>query len=336
MSTSTLSASPNSRPGIRRRPPVASRLVIDSRLLRTDLDAVAAATGPPRRPGAARRSSTRAAALDDRLRAITAGARRHPGPGQRAVEGGRASCGATATSRPPRRCRPRAARSATPSGSSPPSTTRSPTTLRELLLGIPNLPHPDAPDGASRRRQPGRHGPGRPARRVPRPPAGAALGDRRRRSASSTTSGRPRSAGRCSRCRAASAPRWAGPCASYALDRNADAFEEIRPPSLVTTATLTATRPAAQVRRRRLRRSSATTCGASRPPRCRSRRSTRDEIARRGRPADAGDGVHAVLPARGRLGRPRHPGHAARPRVRQGRDPRRRHARAGARPARRA
>ena len=39
----------------------------------------------------------------------------------------------------------------------------------------------------------------------------------------------------------------------------------------------------------------------------------------------------AVLPARGRLGRPRHARHAARPRVRQGRDPRRRHARAGAR-----
>ncbi len=37
-----------------------------------------------------------------------------------------------------------------------------------------------------------------------------------------------------------------------ALDRNADAFEEIRPPSLVTTATLTATGQLPEVRRRRL------------------------------------------------------------------------------------
>ena len=53
---------------------------------------------------------------------------------------------------------------------------------------------------------------------------------------------------------------------------------------------------------------------------------------RRGRPADAAHGVHAVLPPRGRLGRARHPRPAARPRVRQGRAPRLHHARPGARP----
>ena len=52
--------------------------------------------------------------------------------------------------------------------------------------------------------------------------------------------------------------------------------------------------------------------------------------ARRGRPAAAADGLHAVLPARGGLGRARHPGPAARPRVRQGRAARLRDARAGA------
>ena len=43
--------------------------------------------------------------------------------------------------------------------------------------------------------------------------------------------------------------------------------------------------------------------------------------------------VHAVLPARGRLGRARHAGPAAQPRVRQGGDPRLRHPGPGARPS---
>ena len=93
-------------------------------------------------------------------------------------------------------------------------------------------------------------------------------------------------------------------------------------------------RPAAQVRRRRVRHR------ARRPVvhpdgRGAAHVDLRRRGARRGAAAAAVDGVHAVLPARGRLGRARHPRHAARPRVRQGRDPRPRHARAGAGAARR-
>ena len=54
--------------------------------------------------------------------------------------------------------------------------------------------------------------------------------------------------------------------------------------------------------------SSATTCGASRPRRCRSRRCHRDEILAEADSADAVDGLHTVLPARGRCGRARHRG----------------------------
>ena len=54
-----------------------------------------------------------------------------------------------------------------------------------------------------------------------------------------------------------------------ALDRNADAFEEIRPPSLVRTDTLAGIGPVAEVRRGVVLTSSATTCGRSRRPRCR-------------------------------------------------------------------
>ena len=71
--------------------------------------------------------------------------------------------------------------------------------LRDILLVLPNLVHPDAPDGASDADNPVVRGPFNLPERVRRAPAGAALGDRRRARASSTTSGRSRSAGRCSR-----------------------------------------------------------------------------------------------------------------------------------------
>ena len=132
--------------------------------------------------------------------------------------------------------------------------------------------------------------------------SGCRTGRRRPRSASSTTSGPPRSAGRCSPCRAGSGRRCSRALCQLALDRNADAFEEIRPPTLVTTATLTATGQLPEVRRRRLRHR------ARRPVvhpdgRGAAHVARRRRDPRRGRPADADDGVHAVLPARGRLGR---------------------------------
>lgn len=114
--------------------------------------------------------------------------------------------------------------------------------LGDLLLVIPNLPHPDAPDGESESDNVVVHGPfGMPEggefpehQRVPHWETGAALGilDNERAvkisgSMFTMTRGLGATMGRA--------------LCQLALDRNADAFEEVRPPSLVTTATLTAT-----------------------------------------------------------------------------------------------
>lgn len=112
--------------------------------------------------------------------------------------------------------------------------------VRELLLRIPNLPHPDAPDGADDSCNPVVKGPiGLPGtfaehQRVPHWETAEALGilDSERAvkiSGSMFTMQRGLGA------------TMSRALCQYALDRNADAFEEIRPPSLVTTATLTAT-----------------------------------------------------------------------------------------------
>jgi seryl-tRNA synthetase len=111
--------------------------------------------------------------------------------------------------------------------------------LRQLLLVIPNLIQSDVPDGASAADNPVVRGPiGLPDtfaehQRVPHWETGAALGilDVERAvkisgSMFAMTRGPGATLGRA--------------LCQLALDRNADAFEEIRPPSLVTTATLTA------------------------------------------------------------------------------------------------
>ena len=70
--------------------------------------------------------------------------------------------------------------------------------LRDVLLVLPNLIHPDAPDGASDARQPGRP---RPVAACPRRSPSTSAGRTGRSvpsSGSSTTSGRSRSVGRCS------------------------------------------------------------------------------------------------------------------------------------------
>ena len=112
--------------------------------------------------------------------------------------------------------------------------------LRDLLLRIPNLPHPDAPDGDSDHDNPVVVGPvNMPAefpehRRVPHWETAAALGildNERATKISGAMFTMQRGAG----------ATLARALCQYALDRNADAFEEVRPPSLVTTATLTAT-----------------------------------------------------------------------------------------------
>jgi seryl-tRNA synthetase len=112
--------------------------------------------------------------------------------------------------------------------------------LRELLLRIPNLPHPDAPDGVDDHDNPVVVGPNNmPAefpehRRVPHWETATALGildNERATKISGAMFTMQRGAG----------ATMARALCQYALDMNADAFEEIRPPSLVTTATLTAT-----------------------------------------------------------------------------------------------
>jgi seryl-tRNA synthetase len=114
------------------------------------------------------------------------------------------------------------------------------TTLRDLLLRIPNLPHPDAPDGLDDRDNPVVVGPNNmpaefPAhQRVPHWDTATALGildNERATKISGAMFTMQRGAG----------ATMARALCQYALDMNADAFEEIRPPSLVTTATLTAT-----------------------------------------------------------------------------------------------
>ena len=112
--------------------------------------------------------------------------------------------------------------------------------LRDVLLRIPNLPHDAAPDGAGEEDNPVVKGPvGLAAayaahQRVPHWETGAALGiiDGERAAKISGSM--------FTMLRGMGATLSRALC-QLALDRNADTFEEIRPPSLVTTATLTAT-----------------------------------------------------------------------------------------------
>jgi len=112
--------------------------------------------------------------------------------------------------------------------------------LRDLLLRIPNLPHVDAPDGAGENDNPVVKGPiNMPAefgehQRVPHWESATALGildNERATKISGAMFTMQRGLG----------ATMARALCQLALDSNADAFEEIRPPTLVTTATLTAT-----------------------------------------------------------------------------------------------
>ncbi len=112
--------------------------------------------------------------------------------------------------------------------------------LREALLRIPNLPHPDAPDGTGDHDNPVVSGPHNiPAsfadhQRVAHWEIGRDLGilDNERA---------VKIAGTMFTMQRGLGATLARALCQYALDMNADAFEEVRPPTLVTTATLTAT-----------------------------------------------------------------------------------------------
>ena len=112
--------------------------------------------------------------------------------------------------------------------------------LRDLLLSIPNTPHPDAPDGESDADNPVVRGPENlpdafpDHRRVPHWETAEALGildNERAAKISGAMFTMQRGAG----------ATLARALCQYGLDRNADVHEEVRAPSLVSTATLTAT-----------------------------------------------------------------------------------------------
>jgi len=114
------------------------------------------------------------------------------------------------------------------------------TSLRDVLLRLPNIVHDDSPDGVTDRDNPVISGPHNlPAtfadhQRIPHWETATALGildNERAAKISGAMFTMPRRAG----------ATMSRALCQYALDQNADAFEEIRPPSLVTTATLTAT-----------------------------------------------------------------------------------------------
>jgi seryl-tRNA synthetase len=112
--------------------------------------------------------------------------------------------------------------------------------LRDVLLLIPNLPSELAPDGEDDTENPMVRGPFLPEggfadhQRVAHWDTGAALGILDNERAVKI------SGAMFTMLRGPGATMGRALC-QFALDSNADAFEEIRPPSLVTTATLTAT-----------------------------------------------------------------------------------------------
>ena len=114
--------------------------------------------------------------------------------------------------------------------------------VRQLLLSIPNIPSDLAPDGAGEHDNPTVKGPIGSVnqadypeyQRVPHWEIGAALGILDNERAAKI------SGSMFTMLRGLGATMSRALC-QLALDRNADSFEEIRPPTLVTTATLTAT-----------------------------------------------------------------------------------------------
>ncbi|MEO6627644.1 MAG: serine--tRNA ligase [Aquihabitans sp.] len=113
-------------------------------------------------------------------------------------------------------------------------------TIRDLLLRIPNTPHADAPDGGSDADNPVLRIVGfdpdgyEPNQRIPHWELGPKYGilDNERAVKISGAMFTMQRKGGATLARA---------LCQFALDRNADEFEEVRPPSLVTSETLTAT-----------------------------------------------------------------------------------------------
>jgi seryl-tRNA synthetase len=210
--------------------------VIDVRLLRTDLEGVRKALG---RRGIDLAQVDEAADLDTRLRQLTAerdAARQQIKERSQEVARRRRAGEAAEAEAAQAESRAIGEREQALAGEAG----EVEESLRQLLLRIPNLPAAEAPDGAGEADNPvvkvvGFEADGYgPHQRVPHWEVGAELGILDNERAVKI------SGAMFSMLRGLGATLGRGLC-QLALDRNADAFEEIRPPSLVTTVTLTAT-----------------------------------------------------------------------------------------------
>ncbi|MGH9153776.1 MAG: serine--tRNA ligase [Acidimicrobiales bacterium] len=210
--------------------------MIDVRRLRTELDAVKAALA---RKGVEPTEVERAAALDVRRREL-AGRRDEARAGVKALsqQVGRARRDGDTAAADKLAAESRAL--GEEASALEAETAAVEAQLTDLLLRIPNTPAPEAPDGASAGdnvvvRVEG-HDPDRfePHQRVPHWEVGAQLG------ILDLEAGARVSGSMFVVYRGAGATLVRALC-QLGLDRNADAFEEVRPPTLVRTDTLTAT-----------------------------------------------------------------------------------------------
>ncbi len=110
-----------------------------------------------------------------------------------------------------------------------------------MLLWLPNLPAAEAPDGAGAEDNVERAPVARPAAEPTPSISGCPTGTSAPPSGSWTWSGAPSCPARCSRSTAGIGARLLRALTAFALDRHADAFEEIRPPTLVRTDTMVST-----------------------------------------------------------------------------------------------
>ena len=212
--------------------------MIDQRLLRTDLDGVRAALARRGQPSLLDDVGA-AAALDERIREITAerdGIRAQVNTISKDVGRLRRDGDVAAAEALQAESKALGADEKQLAGEHDAASAQ----LRELLLGIPNLPHADAPDGAGEGDNPVVTGPVGDLediaefQRVPHWETATALGildNERAAKISGAMFTMQRGAG----------ATLARALCQYGLDLNADVHEEVRPPSLVTSATLTAT-----------------------------------------------------------------------------------------------
>ena len=213
--------------------------MIDVRLLRTEPDAVRSALARRRQPEVLDQLE-RAIAFDTLSRDIVAK--------RDAIRAEVNDLSKEVGAAPPRAATPpgaeelqlRVAPSASTSGCWPASSTSSRATCATCCCASRTCPHPDAPDGAGDVDNPVVKGPvNLPAefpehQRVPHWETGTALGILDNERATKIS-------GAMFTMQRGHGATLARALCQLALDRNADEFEEIRPPSLVTTATLTAT-----------------------------------------------------------------------------------------------